>query len=128
MRIDKQAVGEVVCNAKGCEESCSVFKFEPRSDRGSVFKNRYYFKCPKHGRVGADGSQTITDYILDNAKFYGASRHEPVAEQVQQPKAEPVQVQAVQIKKVPEIPAREPVQPKQAEPVQVTKKAGWFGL
>ena len=72
MKPKNQPVGTVECDRKECSETCNVFKFRPRAEgRRTVFTDKYYFECPKHGRIGADGNSTVTEYILCNAKMSG---------------------------------------------------------
>lgn len=73
MKVKNKPVGTVECDRKGCTEMCKVFKFRPRAEgRRTVFTDKYYFECSKHGRIGADGNPTVTEYILCNAKMDGA--------------------------------------------------------
>jgi hypothetical protein len=74
MKVKNQPVGTVECSQKACTETCRVFKFRPRAEgRRTVFTDKYYFECPKHGRIGADANPTVTEYILCNAKMDGAA-------------------------------------------------------
>jgi hypothetical protein len=74
MKSKNQPVGTIECDRKACTETCKVFKFRPRAEgRRTVFTDKYYFECPNHGRIGADGNPTVTEYILCNAKMDGAA-------------------------------------------------------
>jgi hypothetical protein len=69
-----EPIGEVVCPTKGCDQMCKVFNFRQRTEgRASVFTGKKYLSCPTHGKIGADGSAAITEYILNEATIWGAS-------------------------------------------------------
>jgi hypothetical protein len=66
-------IGEVECPHKGCTEVCKVYRFRQRTEgRTSVFSGKHYAECPVHGRIGSDGNQASTDYILEHGKIWGA--------------------------------------------------------
>jgi len=74
VKVKNQPVGTVECDRKGCSETCKVYRFRPRTEgRRTVFTDKYYFECPKHGRIGADGNPTVTEYVLCNAKMESAA-------------------------------------------------------
>lgn len=71
-------IGEVSCPHKGCDERCKVYAFRPRTEgRKSVFTGKKYLVCAVHGRIGADGAQAVTDYILEKGTIWGATRPAP---------------------------------------------------
>jgi len=133
MKSNKQPVGEVECSHKGCTLMCKVYKFEPRSGRGSVFTGKFYFICPSHGRIGADGAKAVTEYVLESGRMYGANQlKQSEAEPVKESTAEPELLTIPEILRRPEKPAPKPVQPVQAKQQQTepesNQKRGWFGL
>lgn len=73
-----EAIGEVECPHKGCSVVCKVYRFRERGDSPVSVANRrfagkLYGDCGKHGRFGGAGSDQATqDYILENAKIWGA--------------------------------------------------------
>ncbi len=80
-RAKNSPIGTVDCPYKGCPERCKVFKFRPRTEgRKSVFTDKHYAECPKHGRLGSDGNPAATEYILDNAIIWGPANPAPVPE------------------------------------------------
>jgi len=80
MKPANPPIGDVECPHKGCSQRCKVYAFRPRTGgRRSVFTGKKYLVCPDHGRIGADGSQRITDYILEKGKIWGAKKPENAA-------------------------------------------------
>jgi hypothetical protein len=98
-----EPIGEVVCPTKGCDHVCKVFNFKQRTEgRASVFTGKKYLTCPTHGKIGADGSAGITEYILNEATIWGPNG-KPEEPEKDGKKAE-----------IPEAPKPE-VKPKKAE-------------
>lgn len=78
MKAKNTPIGEVVCSHKGCDQVCKVYRFRPRTEgRKSVFSGKHYAECPVHGRIGSDGNQASTDYILEHGKIWGANDAAP---------------------------------------------------
>lgn len=86
MKPENPAIGEVECPYKLCPQKCKVYGFKPRTEgRKSVFTGKKYLVCPDHGRIGADGSQKVTDYILENGTIWGAKKPESIGVNPQKP-------------------------------------------
>lgn len=135
-----EQIGTVPCPYKGCEEVAAVYRFTPRSGRGSAFKGKRYGICPKCGKFGGDAKGVMQEYIVGAATIWGASGKpvEPVQVSVvasTKPNADPL---AVPGPSVPKLTAKavqkseaKPTQPKQepaAEPAQKPKGSEWGPL
>jgi hypothetical protein len=108
-----KAIGDVPCDRKGCAGKCSVFKFGSGGEqkRGSPFTGRMWMKCNSCGRVsGREGSQAVTDYILENGTIWAEKSSD--GEQKNEPTPEP--------KQPAQVTKKTASQPTQAQPTQPT--------
>lgn len=79
-RAKNSPIGTVECPHKGCEKTCQVFQFRPRTEgRTSVFSGKYYAECPDHGRIGSDGNPATSRYIQTHYKPAGAGPEKSAA-------------------------------------------------
>ena len=131
MKPENPPIGEVECPTKGCSQRCKVYAFKPRTaGRNSVFTGKKYLVCPDHGRIGADGSQRITDYILENGTIWGAkkpdAKPENTAKNPDPPRAAP---SPKPVPKTPQpVPGRSGVSKPEIKPASPEKKPWWEPL
>lgn len=136
-----EQIGTVPCPYKGCDAVAAVYRFTPRSGRGSAFKGKRYGICPKCGKFGGDAKGVMQEYIVGAATIWGASGKpvEPAREpesagqnSTRQSRVEAAPVPAKAPASETAIkPAAKPVQPKQepaAEPAQKPKGSEWGPL
>jgi hypothetical protein len=102
-----QPVGEAPCTVAGCAQVLQVFKYRERSGRGSMFKGKFYARCPDHGRVIDAAAPASQEHILSKGKIWAVDqRPEPAAPAPKQA-PEPVKLTPP----APAQPAPLPVQP-----------------
>jgi len=55
---------EVPCPIQGCDEMVTVVPYREQSQRGSIFKGKFYATCPAHGRVIQAERPATQDYVI----------------------------------------------------------------
>lgn len=133
----KEPIGEAPCPFKGCGCTMKVFRFEPESDRPSMFKGRMYGVCETFGRYGADGKPASQEYLLTEANIWGAKKpagdgSEKPEKPQEKPAPQPAQSSAKPTPKEPAKPAPKPAvkpaqdpAPKPDQQPSKPEKTGW---
>lgn len=124
-----ESIGTVECPAKGCTESCAVFRFRERGETPTSVANRrfagkLYARCPRHGQFGGSaGDDAMQEYIETHAKKLTAGGSPQASTPAPAPKA------AAPARRSPAPPARAPVAVSPAPPAQPpAKKRSGFGF
>jgi hypothetical protein len=85
MKPTSEPIGECPCTVDQCAEKLKVFRYAERSTRPSMFKGKFYAKCPTHGRVIDASNASSQEHVLEKGTIWGATI----------PKAEPAPAPAV---------------------------------
>jgi len=72
-RPKPKAIGECCC-PQGCGEVLQVYAYARRSDRPSMFKDKYFANCSTHGRVIDAARPDTQEHFLQRGKVWGADR------------------------------------------------------
>jgi hypothetical protein len=115
-----QPVGTCPCPHQGCTEVLQVFKYRERSGRGSMFKGKFYGRCPNHGRVIDASIPASQEHVLERGEIWGAlARTEPTNPVPAKTAEAPV------ISEVIEHQAKEP-EPEPAQEPAPEPRRGWL--
>lgn len=101
-RPKPNAIGECCCPAdEGCDQVLTVYRYARRSDRPSMFKDKYFASCPTHGRVIDALRPASQEHFLNRGTVWGPDHQS----------TEPAAPALPQKKPVLSRPAPEPAQP-----------------
>ncbi len=83
----QEAIGSCPCPIAGCARTADVLKFRERatSDTQRRFGGKLYLRCQDHGRIGADGSAAVQEWILNHKEIKWRSERSPGAAPVEPP-------------------------------------------